>query len=200
MNRIFAVSIGGLVLAFSGCGGPAAVSTIGFSPDRMAADALAAFDANKDGKLDSGELKKCPSLFEGMASADTNSDKGIDSAELVAKFAAYRTGGVSLRDLTPRVVRGGRPVAGVTVTLQPESFMGGAIQPATGVSGPTGDVPLQVPGQPYPGAQVGCYQVIVSQKDAAGKEQLAAKYNSATTLGIEVGPSNRINLVIDLEK
>jgi hypothetical protein len=201
MLRLFGVAlVGAISLALVGCGGSKTIPTATYSPDSSATEAMAMYDANKDGKLDAAELKKCPGLADNLAEIDTDGDKSINQAEIAARIKSYVDSGTRLRDVTPRVVRSNRPIAGVTVTLEPEKFMGGAIKPATGVSTETGDVPLQTEGQPFTGAQIGFFRVVVSQKGAGGKEMAPAKFNNPTTLSVEIGPSNRPNLVIDLDK
>jgi len=178
-----------MAFAFAGCGDSATVPTATYSPENVAAEAMKMYDANKDGKLDVGELKKCPGLADSLAEIDTNNDKCIDAGEIAARIASYTTSGTKFRDAPTRVVRRGTPVAGVTVTLEPEKFMLGAIKSATGTSTESGEVTLQTEGVSFAGAQIGFYQITVSQKTASGK-----------VLGVEVGPSNRVNVVIDLGK
>jgi hypothetical protein len=202
MSRLFGAALAGLLtVAFVGCG-PAAVPAISFSPENSASQAMATYDANKDNKLDAAELKKCPALADGLLNEmDTNGDKCLDEGEIAARIKSYADSGTRLRDVAPlRLLRGGRPVVGATVTLEPEKFMAGSIKPATGVSGESGDVEVKTEGQLYPGAQIGFFQVIVSQKDPSGKELIPAKYNSATTVGVEIAPGNRFSLILDLNK
>jgi hypothetical protein len=202
MNQYVVTALMGMIsISLTGCGGaPAPLAPIDFTPERHAAEAMAMYDANKDGKLDAAELKKCPALASALLEIDKNGDKCIDAAELTERFESFVRGGVSLSGVSPKIVRSGRPAAGVTVTLEPEKFMGGVIKSATGVSSPEGDAPVQTEGQSLPGAGIGYYQVILSQKDAAGKELLPAKFNSATTLGCEIAPGRRSSLVFDLDR
>jgi hypothetical protein len=190
MMRLCGVAMAGLtIFAFAGCGSSATLPTASYSPGNVAAEAMTMYDANKDGKLDAAELKKCPGLAGSLAEIDTNNDKAIDAGEIAARIASYTTSGTKFRDAPTRVVRRGNPVAGVTVTLEPEKFMLGAIKPASGVSNESGEVTMQTEGVSFPGAQIGFYQITVSQKTASGK-----------VLGVEVAPSNRVNVVIDLDK
>jgi len=195
MMRLCGIAMAGLTIFFAGCGSSGSVPTASYSPNDMAAEAMKMYDANKDGKLDAAELKNCPALADNLKEKvdadriDTNKDNCIDASELAARITTYMTSGTKFRDAPTRVVRRGVGVAGVTVTYEPEKFMLGAIKPARGVSTETGDVPLQTEGVSFPGAQIGFYQITVSQKTASGK-----------VLGVELGPSNRVNMVIDLDK
>ena len=101
MIRLFGVALAGMIaLSFAGCGGGGTVPTATYSPDNVAAEAMKMYDANKDGKLDAGELKKCPGLADSLAEIDTNNDKCIDTAEIAARNA--RCGNCSLRMSTPK--------------------------------------------------------------------------------------------------
>lgn len=196
MNRRWILAL----LLLAGCSsGPPSVAPISYS-SRTAADAVAEFDANKDGKLDAGELKVCPALAGSLKEIDGNGDDMIDGDELRARVELYGSGGVSIRNVPVRIFRQGKGVANVTVTLEPEKFMGGAIKPASGVTNATGDVNPAAADEAFPGVQVGCYKVVLSQKDAKGAETLPARFNTETTLGVEVAPTNRIHLVIELSK
>jgi hypothetical protein len=182
--------------ALSGCGD--SLPRANFQSAKNAADAIAKYDANKDGKLDGAELKKCPSLLHSLAEIDTNNDKAIDVDELTQRIETYHS--TALRGFVVRVARGQNPVPGVTVTFEPESFLTGTIKPASGVSDSNGYAEMKIEGELYPGAQPGLYRTIVSKKDSAGKETLPARFNTDSTLGWEVGPSNRLNVVIDLDR
>src|SRR3954462_8675939 len=124
MMRLCGIAMAGLMtFAFAGCGGSATVPTATYSPDNVAAEAMKMYDANKDGKLDAAELKKCPGLADSLAEIETNNDKCIDAGEIAARIMSYTTSGTKFRDAPTRVVRrGNTPVAGVTVTYEPEKF------------------------------------------------------------------------------
>src|SRR5262249_43408420 len=162
--RLLGVAFAGIAaLTVAGCGGPPTGSVGAYSPEAAAAAATKNYDTNKNGKLDAPQLKKSPRLADNLAGNDTNNHQSTDAREIAARITSYTTSGTRLRDISYRVVRRGAPVAGVNVTLKPEEFMLGAIKPATGVTTETGDALLQTEGQPFPGAQVGFYQIILSQ-------------------------------------
>lgn len=197
MNRVMALAC---LMCLIGCG-DAPLQQSAYSPDRIASDALAKYDANKDGKIDAGELKSFPALAMSLTEIDTNGDKAIDAQELQARLKSYVDSKIALRDgVDLRIMRGSRGVPNVTVTLVPDECMGGVVKQATGISKDTGHIQFKTEGQDYPGVQPGIYKVTLSLKDASGKEMLPARFNTATIYGVEVAPSNRIFQSIDLDK
>ena len=66
----------------------------------------------------------------------------------------------------------------------PEFFLVDAIEPATGTSIVQGMVRPAIAGQPTALMRVGYYRVEVTSP----KVKLPAKFNSATTVGVEVSP------------
>lgn len=170
-----------------GClGAPAAPEMPSFDPAGSAAAAIEQLDANKDGKLDSKELASSPALAAAAAEIDKNSDKSLDAAELTARLQSYADGNVARKMFSAQVFMSGVPVSGAEVKFIPEPYMLGAILEGTGTTDPGGLVMVTVPGVDPPGIAVGFYRVEISKKDAAGKETIPAKFNTATTLGMEV--------------
>jgi hypothetical protein len=80
----------------------------------------------------------------------------------------------------------GRPLVGAKVTLVPEFFLDGVVEPATGEALSDGTVGLQADGLDLPGVRVGYYRVVIDAPNA----KLPAKYSSAetTTVGVEIPP------------
>jgi hypothetical protein len=171
----------------SGClGSPAPPQMPSFDPAGSAAAALEQYDANQDGKLDAGDLAKSPALASSLAELDTNGDKALDTGEIAARIQNYAEGGVARKMFTAQLLLDGRPLDAAEVKFIPEKFMLGAVIEGTGTSNDTGGVTMSSPGADPPGIGVGFYRVEVSKKDTSGKETLPAKFNTETTLGIEV--------------
>jgi hypothetical protein len=165
------------------------------SADAAGKEALAQYDRNKDGVLDAGELSLCPPLAQGLKALDTNKDGRLSADEIAEWVHACQDSGVGLMAVVVRVTLDGQPLAGATVTLVPEKFLGPALKTASGVSDARGRVSLETPGEKVPGVACGLYRVLVSKKNAAGAETLPARYNQATVLGLEVGPEGQKNTV-----
>jgi hypothetical protein len=193
MFQITRFSLVSTTLIFAGCmGSPPAPEFPDFDPEGSAAAALEQLDANKDGKLDAKEMEKSPGLAAAAAELDTSGDKALDAAEIAARVQSYADGAVARKMFTAQVWDNGVPIPGAEVKLVPEAYMLGAIAEGTGVSDAGGVVTVTVPGADPPGIGVGFYRVEISKKDASGKETIPAKYNTASTLGIEVPAFTKI--------
>jgi hypothetical protein len=160
-----------------------------FDPVAAAHQAMAEYDANKDGSLDAEELTRCPGLLAAKGSMDRDGDGKLSESEIVARLRFYQASRAEVVLFPCRVLLDGMPLAGATVTLTPEKFMGPTFQPATGVTMEGGDAIVSaedVRSKGFSGVYCGLYRVQISCKDAAGKERVPAKYNTETTLGREL--------------
>ena len=152
---------------------------------------LAQYDANKDGFLDKEELKKCPALASCVKALDKDKDGRLSSGEIAERIKSYEANRVGLTALTVKVTLDRKPLAGATVTLTPEKFLGDALKPATGTTNTGGIVNVATAGTEVPGVASGMFRVEVSKKDGTGRETLPNRYNQATILGVEVGPDSQ---------
>lgn len=184
-----------------GClGRPKRIYPPSIDAEDAAAEAMAAYDANKDGKIAGEELDKCASLKAGLAEIDKNSDGAITEEEIAGRIRVWQETKIGRTSFTCSVRRNGTPLADAEVKLVPEKFLGGDVIPATGKTDKRGSAMLSVPTtgrQDYPGVQLGFYRVEITK----GSE-VPAKYNAETTLGVEVGPDptlRRNNTKFDLK-
>lgn len=156
-------------------------------PDGAADQALAEYDADRDGAIAGPELDKCPGLKAGRRALDTNKDGRITADEIAARLRKYQEDQSGLYAVYVDVVLDDDSLGDATVTLVPEKFMGPGIKSAKGTTSTGGGTDLQVEGAPRPGVHPGIYRIEVSRKDANGQETLPSRYNTQTTLGVEVG-------------
>lgn len=207
VGRCFA-ALALLCVVSVGCSGrPAAIRPPDIEPDDVAAAAVERYDSNHDGTIDQKELESAPSLRFSLARLDSDGD-GKLTAEEIEAFAQKQwvDRQIGMMRLRCEVMLDGQPVDGAIVSLEPESFMGGAINPATGVTS-AGSAKLDIsdehrPGPQAHGVQNGLYLVRVSRV-VNGQEQIPAKYNANTTLGCEVAmeaPYMPGPLVLELTK
>lgn len=150
------------------------------SADGIAKTAVEKYDANKDGKLDAGELAKCPSLLS-LA-------KRINKIPLPANEIADRLKNpvemkITMAAIPVKVMHRGAPLADAEVTASPEDFLAG-YPILAGKTDANGMASLQREGAQVP---YGFYKISVSKKNG-GTETINAKYNSATILGLDALP------------
>src|SRR5438552_8442226 len=76
----------------TGCApsGGARVDPPSMSPSAAAREALALYDANKDGVLDAAELEKCPALKVNLSKYDANGDGKLSADEIAARLHLLR--------------------------------------------------------------------------------------------------------------
>jgi hypothetical protein len=153
--------------------------------------ALEMYDKNHDGVISGDELDQAPSLKEALARLDSNGDKGVSADEIAARVKAWQATQIGIATIRCHVSMDGEPLAGGTVTFEPESFLGTEVKPAVGVMSAFGDaspaIPKELRSDPGEGggAHLGLYKVRVS-KIVNGKETIPSRYNTETILGQEV--------------
>lgn len=190
----------GCVAVASGCGlgGPSRVAAPSVSPAAAAAAAVAACDANGDGRLEEAELAHSPALRSAAARWDTDGDKALSQAEIAARFSQMFGAGVGLLGVSCTITRNGRPVPDCEVRFVPEDFLGTAVKPATGTTGPNGVAMMAVAVADRPAdqqglelMQVGLYRVEVAGPGIAPP---------AKPLGVVIDPTDRsgTNPTLDL--
>jgi len=182
--------VGGLLLVIAGCSNPDVSKPPSISPREAASQALAEYDANKDGFLDAGELERCPGLKNALKRNDTNKDGRFSREELEEYFAGYVKSGIGSQTVVCKVTLDDQPLSGATVVLEPETFLGDSVKPAQGVTDAKGEVRPRIEGSDLPGCHLGVYRVRIA-KTEGGKDLLPPQYNTKTELGLEVGPVMR---------
>jgi hypothetical protein len=175
-------------LAIAGSGGcshqAARVAAPALDAKAAADAAIAEYDTDRDGMISGKELDRVPALK--VAIGRLGKGSGKISAEAIAdEIRAWQETKIALTNLGVSVTLDGQPLAGATVTAEPEKFLGPTILPASGVTDHTGSAALRIEGKP--GLSFGFYKIRVS-KMVAGREAIPARYNAQTELGAEVAP------------
>jgi hypothetical protein len=179
-----------------GCSKPIEVPRL--DPKDLADKALAQYDSNKDGVLDARELERCPGLKTALPRFDKDKDGRFSRAELEEYFQLWVESKTGLQQALCRVTLDNQPLAGATVVLEPEAFMGDSIKPASGVTDDKGEARFQIAGAPQSGCHLGIYRVRIS-KTIDGKEVVPVRYNTDTQLGLEVSSWLRGRTVFHLK-
>ncbi|MCA9189167.1 MAG: hypothetical protein KDA99_26260 [Planctomycetales bacterium] len=161
-------------------------------PAGIAQAAMDSYDADKNGSLSKSELAKCPGLLSALAEYDTDKNNAISAEEISTRMQKTLDSGIGRLEFTVRVLSQGRTVQNAVVKFVPDPIMGGAILPAEGTTDYDGNAsPVANPSDGLPGIQFGIYRVEITHPQL----KLPAKYNTSTTLGVEVSPLSRENTV-----
>ncbi len=171
--------------------GPSAVKQPYIEASAAGKKAMEMYDKNGDGIVSGPELEQAPGLKAALSTLDSNGDKGVSADEVAARVNAWKAMKTGLTYVRCRVTLDGEPLAGATITFEPEVFLGDEIKPAIAVTTANGEAmpTIRPEDRPTPrdpgGIQIGLYKVRVSRIEN-GKETIPARYNTNTTLGQEV--------------
>ena len=177
-----------VVLVSTGCWrGPARVKPPGIDALQAGEKAMEMYDGDGDGVVKGHELEAAHSLRNSMQTLDQNNDMGVDAEEVTARIKQWQESRVGLMPMRCKVRLNGRPLAGATVTFEPEKFLGDTIQTARGETNQQGLVFVCISGRRPTGIACGFYLVKISKKNGE-TETVSAKYNTQTRLGAEVTP------------
>ena len=193
-TKSMAPAVAVAMFALLGCGGPAALKKPKLNAPAAARQAVDEADSNSDSLLDQNELAAFPSLLQSLNSFDSDNDGALSADEIERELQILVDRGAALRTLRCVVTLGRRPLAGATVELVPEPFMGEETQPATGETDSSGVAILSVAPEFLPddlpnfrGAHIGLFKVRITHPS----QQIPAKYNQATTIGAYVSPTTK---------
>lgn len=149
------------------------------------------YDANGDGILDKEELRQCPAVLAKLPMWDLDGNDSVDQQEIEKHVAAIFKNGTGGTKLNCLITYKGKPLGGATVTLEPEAFLGGNVQTATGVTDGAGTAQLGIPPEFVPeqlrrmkSVHYGVFKVRVTHPTISIPE----KYNVKTELGYETEP------------
>lgn len=183
---------------------PSRVQQPGIDAEDAGAMAMEMYDTNADGKVAGDELEKAPGLKALVATADTDKDGALTAEEVTARIYRWKEQKTGVTIFSFIVTLDGRPLEGASVVFEPEPFLGDEIKPGIGDTGYGGSGGATIPKDQRPsptsppGMHLGLYKVKIS-KNVGGKELVPAKYNEATTLGLEVSGESLPNGSIALK-
>jgi hypothetical protein len=174
------------LIAASGCSrGPGRLLPPPINASSAGSEAVAMYDANKDGKISGAELDKCPALKTAMAQIDKTGEGAITADMITKRIENWQKSKLGRISLSCTVLHNGRPLPNAEVQFVPEKFLGGNIKTAYGKTDQNGVAMISVEttdrSDPS-GAPPGLYRVEITKTG----EDIPAKYNTATILGQEV--------------
>ena len=180
----------------------------GHNPSGAAQQAMSTYDKNSDGAIDAEELKAVPALVDHaelpIKLIDKNSDGKVTAEEIQGRIQAWLDSKVGIMSFHCTVKMDGKPLEGAKVVFEPEAFLAGAVNEASGTTSVDGTAILAVDQAKLPdhlkgisGMQTGFYKVKITHPTAS----IPAKYNTETTLGQEVSSDavGSINVTYDLK-
>ena len=182
-----------LLALVCGCSrGAPAVSAPKVDPSTAAAAAIAEYDANSDGKISSTEAKQ--TALDPKKGWDSDADGSISEKEIADRLTNYEAMMPGIQSMTCRVIYRGRPLPDAEVIFEPESFLGGVIETASGTTDSEGVAEMVaeevVKKDPtLRGIRAAMYKVRITH----GKVKLPPKYNDETTLFFELSPMEMID-------
>ncbi len=187
-SRLWLTLSGFLVsMLFVGCsGGPSAIKPPRLSPKSAVSQAMAKLDTNSDGMIDEDELESCPGLKAGLRTTDQDGDKKISEAELLERLETWATVTTGSFPVECQFIYNGKPVADTEVIFEPVFFLADSISPAKSTTDNTGAAAPKSEALPH-GMQFGYYTIRLN----GGTTPLPAKFNTESTLGIEVSHQAR---------
>jgi hypothetical protein len=169
-----------------------------YDTDAITQEVMSEFDKNRDGSLDTSELRACPALFGALAAIDTNGDKKLSTDEIRKRVEAYAAGSTGSIPVTCTVRLDGEPLADATVTFDPEPCMGAALKPASAKTSKSGRcTEYEIDGKTYSGLSAGLYRIRVTKEGAS----IPPRFNAQSILGQEVFHNPRVaevEVVMDL--
>jgi len=170
-------------------------------PGKAASLALEEYDADGDGRIDAEEIQSSPGLMEALEMTDKDGDGTLTADEISNRVREWLDGGTAVFTQSVGVSLDGKPLAGATVTFEPEPFLAHGIEPTSGVTNQQGVTFPAGQDAKFPGLYPGVYRVRIS-KVVDGQETVPGRYNTETILGKEIAvdsPSTLDLLVFDLE-
>lgn len=188
MRRLYMATLCSMII---GCSGRLpALKPPKFDPVAAAKAAMEQYDANQDGIIGGAELKDAPGISFSLDRIDTDRDDGVTEEEMSRMIQEkWVDPGDGVMRVKCDVTLNRQPLDGATITFEPEPFLGDLVHPAQGETR-DGFATMSVAKEHMPhanarGVAPGLYLVRIS-KMVNGKELIPARYNSETTLGVEV--------------
>ncbi len=190
LRKFLVVTLCVVLLGMTSCtGGPMALKQARIDATDSTQRAMEAYDKNSDGFIAGKELDQSPAIKSAMQRIDTNGDGQVSAEEVQGIIENWLNDVVVVMAVRCVVTLDDEPLDGATVTFDPEPFLGNVLPAATGVTNKgkaTMAVPQELRQDPtlaHP--NIGMYLVRIS-KIEGGQELIPARYNTNTTLGIEV--------------
>ncbi len=173
--------------AFSGCLGPSRVGAPEWDVEKITDGCMEQCDKDGDGLISKKELDNAPGLKYAAKQLDADGDNQLSRDEVRQRFEDYQGSKAGAVGFTCYVLVRGRPLGDAKLRLVPEPFLADYIAEAEGevYDEATGIATAQtISDEDLLGVRPGMYRVEITSPSF----QVGAKYNTETTLGVEVAP------------
>lgn len=178
-----------LILVIAGCSStPGRVAAPDVDAESAASEAISLYDSGGDGKLDQGELVRCPGILARLDQYDRDGDQLVTEEEIATRLNELLRHGTGATQLACTVTYQGRPLSGATVVFEPEPYLGGEVKPASGQTNAQGTAQIGMSPEDAPASlgklqaiHYGTFKVRITHPSI----DLPAKYNTETSLGYE---------------
>ena len=192
------VLTGSLLLSYVGCTGkPSRVKPPTINPDKAGKMAITQYDRDGNRLLSEEELDQCPGLKRAIELYDSSGDQSVSADEIAARIRKWQDTKVGLMSVGCEVRLHGSPLEGATVKFTPESYLGEAVQPASGTTDEYGRTTIAIADVDLPdeqkglvGTHLGVYKVEITHPDRS----IPPDYNAETILGQEIAQDNPVML------
>jgi hypothetical protein len=191
-SRLIIITV---LLAPPGCSGrPGRIRPPDVDADEAAEAAIDQLDKDGDGQLNAAELQEAAGLAAVKDRYDADGNGLVSLEEVAAGIRRWSEGQVGAAAVAYSVQLDGRPLPGAQVEAVPEPFLRDAIKPAKGLEGYLAvapeDRPPNSPNMPL--IMPGLYRIKITHPSVS----VPAKYNTHTTLGLEVSAETRADQAI----
>lgn len=191
-----------LAFAVVGCGdAPSRLQQQTFNSSSAAAAAIKTYDKDGDGSLNQTELVAIASIANDLAQFDLDHSKSVSQSEIQQRFDKWQAMKVALVPCSFIVKFDGKPLVDAVVTLEPEEFLRDSLIPCVGKTDASGRVsPSKTTTEGDPdagltGVPPGLYKVKVEHP----KLEKLLKYNSETTLGLQIASDNPNLMLLEFD-
>src|SRR5262245_39788919 len=115
----FSFGLFGAFFILAGCnsGGQPSLRMPGLNPDAAGRDALAEYDANKDGAIDAKELEKCPALKQALQAVDRDRNGRVTAREIADRLRFYQERKLAMVDIACQVMLDNTALIDAAVTF-----------------------------------------------------------------------------------
>jgi len=190
-HSLFQNFAGIALLSVVGCGEvEEPVPPVQIAPGAAGSAAVELLDKDGDAQLSQSEIQQAPSIAASIKYIDANNDGQVAADEISARIQSWKETQIGLMSLNCQVQLDGKPLKDANVRLEPERFLIDDLLHAEGRTNASGVAVLRMidaDGNPHsdPGmVRPGFYKVRITHD----RYRLPARYNTATTLGVEVAP------------